>query len=128
MPYCAQCLIEYVEGTARCEDCGGFLLPGSPPIPSRPDIAEEGDFNLVPVRTFTGDTGMVAELARGLLEAQGIPCALSGAVARGDPYSLLGIRLLVRVEDMARAERILKDYLDAVVPSLPDDPKPGGGM
>ena len=31
MPYCAQCLIEYVEGTAQCEDCGASLLPGSPP-------------------------------------------------------------------------------------------------
>jgi hypothetical protein len=31
MPYCAKCLIEYVEGTTQCEDCWAFLLPGSPP-------------------------------------------------------------------------------------------------
>ena len=31
MPYCAKCLVEYVEGTTQCEDCGASLLPGSPP-------------------------------------------------------------------------------------------------
>jgi len=122
MPHCAQCLIDYVEGTAQCEDCGAFLLPGSPPLPPRPDITDERDFKLVPVRIFTGDTGMKGELAHGILESQGIPCALSGAVARGDPFSLMGICLLVREEDLAHAERILKEYLDVEVPPPPDEP------
>jgi hypothetical protein len=123
MPHCAQCLIEYVEGTAQCEDCGAFLLPGSPPSPPRPDIADEAEFKLVPLRVFTGDTGMRAELARGVLESQGIPCALSGAVARGDPFSLMGIQLLVREEDVAHAERILKEYLGVEAPSLSEAPR-----
>jgi hypothetical protein len=125
MPYCAQCLIEYVEGTAQCEDCGAFLLPGSPPIPPRLDIADERDFKLVAVRIFT--TGMGAELAHGILQSQGIPCALSGDVAGSVPLSLIGIRLLVREEDVAHAEGILKEYLDTEVPLPPEEPEPAKG-
>jgi len=121
MPYCAKCLIEYVEGTAQCEDCGAFLLPGSPPAaPPRPEIPHEKDVKLVPVRIFTGDTGMEAEVARGVLESQGIPCVLSGDVA-GEPFPVMDIQLFVREEDRGRAERILQEYTDAEVPSAPED-------
>ena len=116
MPYCAKCLIEYVDGTAECEDCGAILLPGSPPAaPPRPEIAHEKDVKLVSVRIFTGDSGMGAELARGVLESQGIPCTLSGDVA-GEPFPVMDIHLLVREEDAGRAERILQEYDDAEVP------------
>ena len=128
MPYCAKCLIEYVEGTGQCEDCGAFLLPGSPPAaPPRPEIANEKDVKLVAVRIFTGDSGMGAEVARGVLESQGIPCALSGDVAGSVPLSLIGIRLLVREEDVAHAEGILKEYLDTEVPLPPEEPEPAKG-
>jgi hypothetical protein len=122
MPYCAKCLIEYVEGTAQCEDCGAFLLPGSPPAaPPRLEIAHDKDAKLVTVRIFTGDAGMAAEVARGILESQGIPCVLSGDVA-GEPFPVMDIHLLVREEDAARAERILQEYAEAEIPSIPEDP------
>ena|SRR5208337_3590455 len=127
MPYCAKCLIEYVEGTSQCEDCGAFLLPGSPPAaPPTPEIAHEKDVKLVPVRIFTGDTGMEAEVARGVLESQGIPSVLSGDVA-GEPFPVVDIQLSVREEDMGRAERILQEYADAEVPAAPEEPDPTKG-
>ena len=127
MPYCPKCSIEYVEGTAQCEDCGAFLLPGSPPAAPPPlEITHEKDAKLVSVRIFTGDAGMGAEVARGILESQGIPCVLSGDVA-GEPFPVMDIHLLVREEDLGRAERILKEYLDAEVPSAPEDPDPAEG-
>ena len=127
MPYCPKCFIEYVEGTSQCEDCGAFLLPGSPPAaPARPEIAHEKDVKLVPVRISAGDTGMEAEVARGVLESQGIPCVLSGDVA-GEPFPVMDIQLLVREEDMGRAERILQEYADAEVPAAPEEPDPAKG-
>ena len=122
MPYCPKCFIEYVEGTGQCEDCGAFLLPGSPPAaPARPEIAHEKDVKLVPVRVSAGDTGMEAEVARGILESQGIPCALSGDAA-GEPFPVGGYHLLVREEDVARAERILQDYAKAASPLAAEEP------
>jgi len=113
MPYCAQCLIEYVDGTARCEDCGADLLPGSPPeAPPRVDLLEEKDVKLVPVRLFTGGTAQLdADLARNILQSQGIPCLLQGE-SSAEMLPVLDIPLLVREEDAAHAERILQDYLD----------------
>jgi hypothetical protein len=125
MPYCAKCLIEYVEGTSQCEECGAFLLPGSPPAASpKIDLAHEKDVKLVSVRVFPGDIGMEAEVSRGILESQGISCALSGDVA-GEPFPVTDIHLLVREEDAGRAERILQEYADAEVPADPEEPEPG---
>jgi len=127
MPYCPKCFIEYVEGTAQCEDCGAFLLSGSPPAtPPRTELAHEKDVALVTVRTFTRDSGMEAEVARGVQESQGILCALSGDVA-GELFPVMDIHLLVREEDVARAERILQDYADAEIPSAPEEPDPAEG-
>ena len=128
MPYCAKCLIEYVEGTVQCEDCGAFLLPGSPPeAPPRVDLRGEKDVKLVPARIFTGSTAqMDAELARNILQTQGIPSALSGEGV-ADPFPVADVHLLVREEDVAHAERILKEYLDVEVPSPPEEPEPAAG-
>ena len=127
MPYCPKCFIEYVEGTSQCEDCGAFLLPGSPPAaPPRPEIAHEKDVKLVPVCITAGDSGMEAEVARSILESQGISCVISGDVP-GEPFPVMGINLLVREEDAARAERILQDYARAQVPPAPEESDPAGG-
>jgi len=122
MPYCPKCFIEYVEDTAKCEDCGAFLLPGSPPeAPPRADLRDEKDVKLVPARIFTGSTApMDAELARNILQTQGISSTISGE-GLADPFPVVDVRLLVREEDAAHAERILQDYLDAEVPSPPEE-------
>jgi len=122
MPYCTRCLIEYVEGTAQCEDCGASLLPGSPPEPPPPaDLTAEKDVKLVPARIFNGATAeMDAELARNILQTQGIPSALSGEGV-ADPFPVSEVHLLVREEDAAHAERILQEYLDMEVPASPEE-------
>ena len=62
---------------------------------------------------------MDAELARNILQTQGIPSTISGE-GLADPFPVLGVHLLVREEDAAHAERILQDYLDTDVPTAPD--------
>ena len=128
MPYCGQCLIEYVEGTVKCEDCGAELLPGSPPhTPPPVDLTVEKDVKLVPARIFSGTTAeMDAGLARNILQTQGIASALSGEGV-ADPFPVADVHLLVREEDAAHAERILKEYLDVEVPSPPETPEPAAG-
>ncbi len=126
MPYCAECLIEYLQGTAQCEDCGAFLLAGSPPAsPPHSDLTHEKDGNLVSVRITALHSAMGYEVVRGILEAHGIPCMLSGDTA-ADP--LVGhIHLLVREDDVTRVERILKRYAEGEVLSPPNEPSPVGG-
>jgi hypothetical protein len=121
-------LIEYVEGTAQCEDCGASLLPGSPSeAPPRVDLAAEKDVKLVPARIFTGSTApMDAELARNILQTQGIPSTISGE-GLADPFPVTEVHLLVREEDAAHAERILQEYLDAEVPAAPEEPDSAEG-
>jgi len=128
MPYCAKCLVEYVEGTTQCEDCGAFLLPGSPPeAPPRVDLRHEKDVKLVPARIFNGTTAqMDAELARNILQTQGISSALSGE-GLADPFPVMEVHLLVREEDAERAERFLQEYLDTASPADPAAPEASEG-
>jgi hypothetical protein len=125
MPYCAKCLIEYVDGTTQCEDCGATLLPGSPPAsPPRLEIPHEKDVRLVPARVFTGGSArMDSELARNILQTQGIPSTIAGE-GLSDPLPVTEVHLLVREEDAARAERVLQEYLDTEVPAAPEDADP----
>lgn len=123
MPYCAHCLIEYVEGTAQCEECGATLLPGSPPEAPPPiDLSREKNVKLVPARIFNGTTAQLdAELAHNILQTQGIPSALSGE-GLADPFPVTEVHLLVREEDAERAERFLQEYLDTAASSTPEEP------
>lgn len=128
MPYCAKCLIEYVDGTTQCEDCGAALLPGSPPTaPPRLEIPHEKDVKLVPARAFTGGSArMDAELALNILQTQRIPSTIAGE-GLSDPLPVTEVHLLVREEDAARAERVLQEYLDADVPAAPEEEGPAAG-
>jgi len=122
MPYCPKCLIEYVEGTPQCEDCGAFLVPGAPPEePLSIDLAHERDVKLVPVRVFTGGTAqMDADLARNLLRVKGIPSLPSGEGA-AELLPVLDVRLLVREEDLDNAARVLEEFLDTDLPPIAEE-------
>ena len=117
MPYCQNCLTEYVEGTKTCDDCGMELLPGSPP--ERPSgttppthSAGSGDSKLVTVRVFSGATALLdADVARNILQSQGIPALVPGETS-AELLPVLDVLLLVREEDAGRASQILQDYLD----------------
>jgi len=113
MPYCPRCLVEYVEGTTTCEDCGALLLPGAPPeAPPRVDLLHEKNVKLVPVRVFTGGTAqMDADLARNVLETQGIPSVPSGE-GGAEILPVLDVSLLVREEDLGKAAQALESFLD----------------
>ena len=124
MAYCPQCFVEYVEGTVQCEDCGTTLLPGTPPeAPPGVDLQNEKDVKLVSLRSFSGATAQLdADIARNILQVQGIPCALSGEGA-ADPFPVTEVHLLVREEDAVRAEHFLKDYLDSSSVEIIEEPE-----
>jgi len=113
MPYCPNCLTEYVQGTTKCDDCGAELAPGSPPqSPPRPPSAGADESKLVPVRVFTGPTALLdAEVARNILQTQGIPSFVPGETSV-ELLPVLDVSLLVREQDAERAAGILRDYLD----------------
>lgn len=97
------------------------LQPGAPPAPPTIDLAVEKDAKLVPARIFTGGMAqMDAEVARSILQSQGIPSVLQGETS-AEVLPVLDVPLYVRAEDAARAERVLQDYLDTEQPSLPEE-------
>ncbi len=140
MPYCPNCLTEYVEGTSECEDCGIILLPGSPPetedeadsgavtgrefggwfrslVGAGPED-EEPNVKIVRVRTFAGATASLdASLARNLLRARGIRSVLGGETS-AEMLPVLDVSLLVREEDVERAAEVLRNYFDKSGPKL----------
>lgn len=140
MPYCPNCLTEYVGGTRECEDCGIPLLAGSPP-PVEDDMEtdkaagrelggwfralvgagpadEDPKIKILRVRTFSGATASLdASLARNLLRARGIRCALDGEVS-AEVLPVLEVSLLAREEDSERAAEILRNYFDKPGPIL----------
>ncbi len=69
MPYCPKCHYEYVEGIARCPECGTSLAPGAPPEPQ-----EEVGPDYVHLITLTDPAaGLVFRAA---LEEAGIPTVM----------------------------------------------------
>jgi len=115
MSYCPNCLTEYLEGTTKCEDCGAWLVAGSPP---HTESAGSPDSKLVTVRVFTGATSLMdTELAKKVLQEQGIPSLTAGEFA-AELLPGLDVPLLVREEDAEHAARILHDYFD-VEPAAP---------
>jgi hypothetical protein len=140
MPYCPNCLTEYVGGTSECEDCGIPLLPGSPPetenevdsgsgagkefgewfraLVGAGPADEDPHVKIVRIRTFSGATASLdAGLARNLLRARGIRSVLGGENS-AEVLPVLEVSLLVREEDADRAADILRNYFDKTGPIL----------
>jgi hypothetical protein len=68
---------------------------------------------MVPVRVFTGATAVLdADVARNILQTQGIPSFVPGETSLG-LLTVLDVALLVREDDVGRAAEILRDYLDS---------------
>lgn len=90
-------------------DCGVALQPGAPPA----RVSEERpDAKLVRVRTFSGPTAQLdADLARNLLQQEGIRCILPGETAAEVLPGIDVVQLLVRDEDARRAAEILEAFL-----------------
>src|SRR6185295_6479635 len=110
--FCPQCKAEYRAGFTRCSDCGVMLLFRLPSEP-RPIFAEsdalEDELELVSIRTY--NTQIDVELAKSALEAAGIESIIRSGDFGGRESalsSLGGIELLVRSEDAADADQILR--------------------
>ena len=68
---------------------------------------------LVCVRSFTGRAAQLdADLARNILDAEGIPSVLPGGVMADVLPGVDIVQLLVREEDAQEAQEILGGYLD----------------
>lgn len=123
MAYCPQCLTEYSEGSPECIDCGIPLRPGAPPRPPQSaDDLEEPRVQLVKVRSFGGPAGnMSAEVAKNILEANGLPSVLRGQFSGETLPGVDAVELLVRAEDAARAAELLESFLDNPTGVAPDE-------
>lgn len=115
MPHCPKCLIEYVDGTEECEDCGAALLAG--PVPEEETANRElpslKDADLVTLRTFSGPTALLdADVARNLLASQGITSLVPGETSV-EMLPVLDCPLLVRAVDVEKAARILASFLNS---------------
>ena len=115
MPYCPQCLTEYVESAVECMDCRVPLRPGPPPAPA-PSSEGESEVHFVPVQVFQGlHAQFQADLARNVLEAEGIPCTVRGDLGAGLIPGVDAVQLLVREEDRARASELVEEVLNPPV-------------
>lgn len=117
MLHCPQCLTEYREGGTECIDCHVPLKPGPPP-PAAPTPPHEPNIQFVPVRVFRGlQAPFEADLARNLLQAEGIPCTVTGQLGAELLPGADRVLLLVRQDDQARASEIVTAFLDANKPT-----------
>ena len=79
------------------------------------------DIRLVPVRTFGGGTAVMdADLARNVLEAEGIESMVPGETA-AETIPIVDAQVLVREEDAPRAAEILAAYFDSPAPEAPEE-------
>jgi hypothetical protein len=111
MSYCPACGVEYQEGSEQCVDCQVALQPGPPPPPPPKNEIRPG--NLVRIRVFSGPQAVLqGDLARNILETEGIPCVLPGQFT-GEMLPGIDIRqLFVHERDAERAREILQSYFD----------------
>jgi hypothetical protein len=113
MAYCPHCGVEYREGTAQCMDCRIPLKPGLPPENFKERAKKDEHPQLTRIRIFSGPTAvMEADLARNLLEAEGIPCILPGEYTAEMLPGVEPIQVFVRESDAEQAREILQAYFD----------------
>jgi hypothetical protein len=114
-------MTEYAEGTLECLDCRQALRPGLPPEHD-PDSKRPGA-KLVRLRTFNSRTARLdANVARNILETEGIPCVLSGGNVAEMLPGVDPVQLLVLREDAEKAAEILQSYIDSP-PSTGPEPE-----
>lgn len=104
--FCPKCKAEYREGFTRCADCDVDLVDKLSPEPE--ETPEYVDW----VKIYTFTARYEADLAQGLLEANDIEAVTfsddCGSVDPALTY-VLGVRLMVKKEDVESAKEILRD-------------------
>jgi len=111
MPYCPSCGYEFPEGINMCPDCKVSLLEK---LPETSDNKEEPEKWVVVRRvSFMGE----GKIIRGLLVANSIPAVVEDRSFGMIPETMgeFGvIKVMVREQDLERAEALLKDQEDSV--------------
>ena len=119
MPYCPECKSDYNPGFKQCADCDVPLTEGVQEAPVDKSFPSR---ELQTVATF--DNPVKAQIAVGLLEAEGINAFLNDAeMINMDPLLLTavgGVKVHVESSDAGRAFEILKHcHDDAEVKTAP---------
>jgi hypothetical protein len=128
MPYCPDCLIEYLESIEVCPDCGAKLLPGSPP-----EKTDNPDDEIDAVLLLKAECVMQAKFLAAALEDAGIPFVARGlgitdslgGSAGGDvacgAYSSPGApEVYVNPSDLAAAQKVLDSVSGSELPEDQD--------
>jgi putative signal transducing protein len=119
MTECSKCGGDNAEGETHCAKCGAALVPGEVPQ----DNAKPEEFSTVCVRVFRGPMAqMEADVARSVLDQEGILCILPGEIAPESYPGVNLIQLLVREEDADKAAEILAEYFDSAHPLPNEEP------
>jgi hypothetical protein len=108
LSFCPKCGSEYEPGVERCSDCNTRLVDRPPE--KYPDADPEGI--LVEVYEASGDKE--AFIVKGLLESNGIWCALESDVPHAvfplEVDGLGAVRIMVSEEDAERATQLIDSY------------------
>jgi len=126
MAHCPKCGVENAEGAGLCAQCGATLPPPSPPVAvasQKPDPELEPESRETAcVRVFRGPLAqMEADLARTVLEQEGILCVLPGEVMAEVLPGVDVVQLWVRQEDADEAKEIIEGFFDSAQPLEPDE-------
>ncbi len=100
---CPDCGAEYVTGIEQCADCEIALVHEEP-------ARTEADLEWTELMVVTDETE--AQLIRGYLESEGVPCNLESLVFHAEPFTfgpLSKVRIHVPTHDLERARRLLED-------------------
>ncbi len=110
MPYCPSCGYEFQEGITTCPDCHKPLLDK---LPEAGDAVPE---KWVVIRKVSAIGE--GKIIRGLLVANGIPAVVEDLSFSMIPESIAGdlsvIKVMVREQDKAKAEALLKEQEESV--------------
>jgi putative signal transducing protein len=106
--YCPQCGIEYRDGFNECSDCGVPLVVEKPPERRGP-----GDPNLELVTVLEGSDRLLLATAKGLLDNEGIPYAVSGEEIPGVGLVFPGWRVQVALDRAEEARTTLHAVIRA---------------
>lgn len=94
-------------------DCQVALQPGLPPPPAADERSKSSPPDLVLVRVFRGPQSvMQADLARNILETEGIPCVVPGQYTAEMLPGIDAVQLFVSRSDAERSRELLESYFD----------------